>query len=1240
MAGAALRRLKAAIFKPMEPAHSTLDLREEFGVLKSVEHGFPHRPSAMAYSPDLGLLAVGCQSGELALYGKAGVETSAKHEPESSVVQIIFLGRQLRVLSVGFENDLHLWSLENCDDRCRMVQEASYQVVYPGIKRVSVACYPRGGEHIAVGTEGGNVLLVSSNKLMFSNKQEDIIYWNKATEPAQGTNKLHPGSVEALDSCPTDPDKLLIGFEKGMLCLWSLSEKMPLRNFPPIQYLCSAIWHPAGHMFASCHEDGTIAMWSVDMEEDHGGSVKPYGLKEECRKVQQLAWRGHKDDGMLIFEGGLGRQEYGDKFCVSVQVGKDLTGLEFTSRVIQFSLVDDDEGNPDTLIVLCEEELVAIDLKTPGLPSIPKPYLYSLHDSPLTCIQHVADCPPDFIQALHNANYEPPEKSTRPWPIRGGVLCGEQDATKNHNLLLTGHEDGSIRFWDATGVSMSLIYKVTTNSFFINVDIPPEEDDMEEAEADKWPVFVKAGTFDPFCDDPRLAVMQIEVCPLSRTMAIAGYGGQVFVFDFAAEASLSQFNQQIVEMKLDGEDISRKLNEMLEFQTGSLEVAAGFQPSVGLLICPPAPIIALSLSSQYGLVGFGCRRGLSVIDYFQSRVLATECTILEEESRHTLSRLQSIRKSFRLTVRRIRNQSVRVLNGRRQRHNYDTPMAQGSASAVSAAPPTRPKEKRETEEEIQQRRDQLGNGVRCLMFSNTFAPGSSTLSPAAFGCTNSGRTFLYSMELPAEVNRYKETVALRPIEREFALRHGAPIIAFGVVDHSGRHIASSFEISMNRAKSADNRVPHYAVFCTEEQIKVVTLPGLKNFSKYKLYDSDGSQVQRAGFVQTEDGAQMIGIISNEGDALLLSLPELTVRMRSPAVRWDDFRGQRTFVLTRRFEAFHMRSPSQLQRLALAPRHKVVANCNVELLAERSTTQSAEASASATPSSDTGIEKRTLSNTLSSAFGSLFHNRTRTPSPSGTADQQATASDTKRKGPPVPAPPASRSKAKSVSSPAAKADAPANETDFFADEAARAEEEGDFVSEVLSGMDSFHTPPESVSSPSHDDKPTPKPRATSTPRAGPPQTANERMIQAASERGDRLTATDVRTKKMSDSAAGLAAISGLLASKGDDTEATAGNSNATEGAGPHKDGLRTRQESIPNDPKGHEDLEMILDLPTTRTREVNIDEAANRHDKPAGTDPSPLAKPRPHPRKSSSSSSTAAAQPRTRVQGSKKWWRLK
>ncbi len=81
------------------------------------------------------------------------------------------------------------------------------------------------------------------------------------------------------------------------------------------------------------------------------------------------------------------RASYGDRHCVSVLQGQSLATLDFTSRVIDFFTVQDPEvpeggfENPRALVVLVEEELVVIDLQTPGWPTIPAPYLAPLHSS-------------------------------------------------------------------------------------------------------------------------------------------------------------------------------------------------------------------------------------------------------------------------------------------------------------------------------------------------------------------------------------------------------------------------------------------------------------------------------------------------------------------------------------------------------------------------------------------------------------------------------------------------------------------------------------------------------------------------------------------------------------------------------------------------------------------------------------------------------------------------------------------
>lgn len=49
------------------------------------------------------------------------------------------------------------------------------------------------------------------------------------------------------------------------------------------------------------------------------------------------------------------------------------------------------------------------------------------------------------------------------WPISGGE---RQETRKCRDLLLTGHEDGSVKFWNVSTVSMQLLYKVNTASYF------------------------------------------------------------------------------------------------------------------------------------------------------------------------------------------------------------------------------------------------------------------------------------------------------------------------------------------------------------------------------------------------------------------------------------------------------------------------------------------------------------------------------------------------------------------------------------------------------------------------------------------------------------------------------------------------------------------------------------------------------------------------------------------------------
>lgn len=83
------------------------------------------------------------------------------------------------------------------------------------------------------------------------------------------------------------------------------------------------------------------------------------------------------------------RASYGDRHTITVMTKNKHLVFDFTSKVIDFFTVfpkEEEENNenpigPEVLIVLAEEELVAIDLTNPDWKMMTLPYLVSLHAS-------------------------------------------------------------------------------------------------------------------------------------------------------------------------------------------------------------------------------------------------------------------------------------------------------------------------------------------------------------------------------------------------------------------------------------------------------------------------------------------------------------------------------------------------------------------------------------------------------------------------------------------------------------------------------------------------------------------------------------------------------------------------------------------------------------------------------------------------------------------------------------------
>jgi lethal(2) giant larvae protein len=89
-------------------------------------------------------------------------------------------------------------------------------------------------------------------------------------------------------------------------------------------------------------------------------------------------------------------------------------------------------------------------------------------------LTHVADVTPGLYERIAEAgkNDLSGKVSGRDWPITGGTLSDEAlKAESGRDILLTGHEDGSVKFWSCSGIALSPLASVRTNKFFVGDDL-------------------------------------------------------------------------------------------------------------------------------------------------------------------------------------------------------------------------------------------------------------------------------------------------------------------------------------------------------------------------------------------------------------------------------------------------------------------------------------------------------------------------------------------------------------------------------------------------------------------------------------------------------------------------------------------------------------------------------------------------------------------------------------------------
>ncbi|XP_029079698.1 syntaxin-binding protein 5 isoform X1 [Monodon monoceros] len=937
---------------------------EHFQLCKTVRHGFPYQPSALAFDPVQKILAVGTQTGALRLFGRPGVECYCQHDSGAAVIQLQFLINEGALVSALADDTLHLWNL-------RQKRPAILHSLKFCRERVTFCHLPFQSKWLYVGTERGNIHIVNVESFTLSGY---VIMWNKAIELS---SKSHPGPVVHISDNPMDEGKLLIGFESGTVVLWDLKSKKADYRYTYDEAIHSVAWHHEGKQFICSHSDGTLTIWNVRSPAKPVQTITPHGKQlkdgkkpEPCKPILKVEFKTTRPgEPFIILSGGLSYDTVGRRPCLTVMHGKSTAVLEMDYSIVDFLTLcetpyPNDFQEPYAVVVLLEKDLVLIDLAQNGYPIFENPYPLSIHESPVTCCEYFADCPVDLIPALYSVGARQKRQgySKKEWPINGGSWgLGAQSYSE---IIITGHADGSVKFWDASAINLQVLYKLKTSKVFEksrNKDDKPNTDIVDE---------------DPY------AIQIISWCPESRMLCIAGVSAHVIIYRFSKQEVITEVIPMLeVRLLYEISDVESPEGEQapplptpvgsanpqpvppqshpstsssssdglrdnvpcLKVKNSPLKQSPGYQTELVIQLVwvsgePPQQITSLAVNSSYGLVVFGNCSGIAMVDYLQKAVLLNLGTIeLCGSSDPYRREPRSPRKSRQPSGAGLCDISEgTVAPEDRCKSPTSAKMSRKLSLPTDLKPDLDIKDNsfsRSRSSSVTSVDKESREAISALHFCETFTrKADSAPSPCLWVGTTLGTVLVIALNLPpGGEQRLLQPVIVSPSGTILRLKGAVLRMAF--LDSTGCLMPPAYEswkehnvpeekdekeklkkrrpVSVSPSSSQEISENQYAVICSEKQAKVISLP-TQNCA-YKQNITETSFVLRGDIVSLSNSICLACFCAN-GHIMTFSLPSLRPLLDVYYLPLTNMRIARTFCFTNNGQALYLVSPTEIQRL--------------------------------------------------------------------------------------------------------------------------------------------------------------------------------------------------------------------------------------------------------------------------------------------------------------------------------------
>ena len=398
-----------------------------------LRHGCASPPEVTAVAYDAGqqLLALALHGGSLHLFGGAGEEAVLQSDCTEPSRLLLLLPDQPLLLRLSASSELEVWDLR------RLQLHAS--ALWP--EDVTSVCAMHGGGLLLLGLASGALSVV---RLSGGALEERGAFDVGSCAGA--------GAVVALAPQPGGADgRVLVAWADGALCLICLAAKTAVATGSSAGSLVCAVWLDAT-TFTTGHTGGLVRLWSLP---DAASATRTPPPRAAELSVGGMLGLG---DGavMLVACGDLiaalcqGQVMLINPACL----GAAPTALTPPSSSVPCHLfAAGDTGSPVLLALSNSEPALLAHSMDAETAWAAIPLGYSSHS--LTCAVLKSGAAP-LLGVLRGARSAPSALASTVFRRAPSLQSGSS------RLLISGHHDGSVRFTDASGAALSVLWIAET----------------------------------------------------------------------------------------------------------------------------------------------------------------------------------------------------------------------------------------------------------------------------------------------------------------------------------------------------------------------------------------------------------------------------------------------------------------------------------------------------------------------------------------------------------------------------------------------------------------------------------------------------------------------------------------------------------------------------------------------------------------------------------------------------------